>query len=312
MSANVETMFYTRDKPWHGLGTQVSHALSSMEALAASGLDWKVIQKPIITEDGITIEGYKANVRDIDDKILGVVTDRYKVVQNEEAFAFTDDLLGSGIRYETAGSLQEGRKTWMLAKLPNEYIMLGDRISPYLVFSNTHDGGGAIRVAMTPIRVVCQNTLNLALSTATRAWSTIHTGDIRSKLDDAKQTIFMAERYMDSLGKEFETLNKIRLSDNKVIEFINLLLPLDDTNTTAIQERNVIRLRDDMKSRYFDAPDLTDVGRNAYRFVNAVSDFATHSKPLRETSNFKENLFARTMDGNALIDKAYEIVRAVA
>jgi phage/plasmid-like protein (TIGR03299 family) len=312
MSANVEVMFYTREKPWHGLGTKVASALSSREALSASGLDWKVVQRAIITEDGITIDGYKANVRDIDNKILGVVTDRYKVVQNKEAFAFTDDLLGNGVRYETAGSLQEGRKTWMLAKLPNEYIMLGDRISPYLVFSNTHDGSGAIRVAMTPIRVVCQNTLNLALSTATRSWSTIHTGDIRSKLDDARQTIFMAEKYMDYLGKEFEILNKIRLSDSKVIELINLLLPLDDANTSAIQERNVIRLRNDMKSRYFDAPDLTDVGRNGYRFVNAVSDFATHSKPLRETSNFKENLFARTMDGNVMIDKAYEMVKAVA
>lgn len=309
MSANVETMFYTREKPWHGLGTQVNYALSSREALVASGLDWKVMQKPIITEDGIKIDGYKANVRDVDDKVLGVVTDRYKVVQNEEAFAFTDDLLGNGVRYETAGSLQEGRKTWLLAKLPNEYIMLGDRISPFMVFSNSHDGSGAIRVAMTPIRVVCQNTLNLALSTATRAWSTIHTGDIKSKLEEARQTLFMAERYMDSLGKEFESLNKIKLSDSKVIEFINMLLPLDD-NTSALQERNIIKLRDDMKTRYFDAPDLIDVGRNAYRFVNAVSDFATHSKPLRETTNFKENLFAKTMDGNVLIDKAYELVKA--
>lgn len=309
MPANVETMFYTREKPWHGLGREVSHALSSGEALAASGLDWKVIQKRIITEDGITIDGYKANVRNTDDKVLGVVTDRYKVVQNEEAFAFTDELLGNGIRYETAGSLQDGRKTWLLAKLPNEYIMLGDRISPFLVFSNSHDGSGAIRVAMTPIRVLCQNTLNLALATATRAWSTIHTGDIQSKLEDAKQTLFMAEKYMDSLGREFENLSKIKLTDSKVIEFMELLLPIDD-NVSAIQERNIIKLRDDMKSRYFDAPDLSDVGRNGYRFVNAVSDFATHSKPLRETSNFKENLFAKTMDGNALIDKAYEMVKS--
>lgn len=312
MSANVETMFYTREKPWHGLGIQVGQALSSLEALEVSGLDWKVNQKPILTEDGISVEGYKANVRDFDNKILGVVTDRYKVVQNSEAFAFTDGLLGGGVRYETAGSLQEGRKIWMLAKLPNEYIMLGDRISPYMVFSNAHDGSGAIRVAMTPIRVICQNTLNLALSTATRYWTTIHTGDIRNKLEDAKQTLFMAERYMDFLGKEFESLSKIKLSDSKVIEYINLLLPLDVNNTSPIQERNISKLREDMKMRYFDAPDLSDVGRNGYRFVNAVSDFATHSKPLRETNNFKENLFAKTTDGNALIDKAYEMVKAVA
>lgn len=312
MSANVETMFYTREKPWHGLGIQVGQTLSSFEALEVSGLDWSVIQKPILTNDGIPVEGYKANIRDFDNKVLGVVTDRYKVVQNSEAFAFTDELIGNGVRYETAGALQEGRRIWLLAKLPNEYIMLGDRISPYLVFSNAHDGSGAIRVAMTPIRVVCQNTLNLALSTATRSWSTIHTGNITNKLDDAKQTLFMAEKYMDTLGKEFEMLGRIKLSDDKVNEFINLLLPMDTENCSAVQARNIKKLREDMKARYFDAPDLIDVGRNGYRFVNAVSDFATHSKPLRETGNFKENLFAKTVDGNALIDRAHELVKLAA
>ena len=79
--------------------------------------------------------GNFANIRDKDDKLLGVVTDRYTVIQNEDAFAFTDGLLGAGVRYETAGSLSEGRRVWILAKLPNEYIIRGDRISPYMVFS---------------------------------------------------------------------------------------------------------------------------------------------------------------------------------
>lgn len=312
MSTNVETMFYTRVKPWHGLGTEVSNTLSSREALIAAGLNWNVIQKPLLTEDGLSVEGFKANTRDSDNKILGVVSDRYKVVQNSEAFAFTDELLGNGIRYETAGSLQEGKKTWILAKLPNEYIMLGDRISPFLVFSNSHDGSGSIRIAMTPIRVVCQNTLNLALATATRTWSAVHTGDIKSKMENVRQTLFMAERYMDSLGREFENLNNIKLTDQKVIDYINFLLPIDEKTTTPTQEKNIRKLREDMKMRYFDAPDLLDVGKNGYRFINAVSDFATHAKPLRETSSFKENLFAKTMDGNAVIDKAYEMVKSVA
>ena len=312
MSANVETMFYTREKPWHGLGTYVSYALSSREALIASGLDWNVVQKDIYTENGISVDGFKANIRDSDNSVLGIVTDRYKVVQNSEAFAFTDELLGKGIRYETAGSLQAGRKTWLLAKLPNEYIMLGDRISPFLVFSNSHDGSGAIRVAMTPIRVVCQNTLNLALATASRSWSAKHTGDIQYKMEEARQTLFMAEAYMDALGRELENLNRIRLTDAKVIDFINTLIPLDDSSATPVQKRNIKKLREDAKLRYFDAPDLQDVGKNGYRFVNAVSDFATHAKPLRETSSYKENLFAKTVDGNILIDKAYEMVKSIA
>lgn len=96
------------------------------------------------------IRGFKANVRDRDNQVLGIVTDRYKVVQNEEAFAFTDALLGEGVRYETAGSLQGGKRTWMLARLPHQYIISGDEISPYLVFMNSHDGTGAIKTAITP------------------------------------------------------------------------------------------------------------------------------------------------------------------
>lgn len=88
-----------------------------------------------------------------------MVTNRYKVIQNEEAFSFTDSLLGEGVRYETAGSLQRGKKVWLLARMPQDYIITGERISPYLVFSNIHDGSGAIKVALTPIRVVCNNTL---------------------------------------------------------------------------------------------------------------------------------------------------------
>lgn len=168
MAANVETMFSTREKPWHGLGTIVAEAPDSGEALILAGLDWKVVQKKIYTGDRKLIHGYRANVRDTDGQLLGVVSDRYRVVQNEDAFAFTDALLGEGVRYETAGSLQSGRRVWMLAKLPNEYIILGEQVSPYLVFSNTHDGSGAIKVAMTPVRVVCSNTLNLALNTTKR------------------------------------------------------------------------------------------------------------------------------------------------
>lgn len=107
MSANVETMFYTRVTPWHGLGTRVEEAPDSREALILADLDWQVIQKPIMTGDGQPIDGFKANIRDRDGQVLGVVTDRYKVVQNEDAFAFTDELLGEGVAYETAGSLQK-------------------------------------------------------------------------------------------------------------------------------------------------------------------------------------------------------------
>ena len=192
MPANVESMFYVREAPWHGLGVRVETALYSEEALQQSGLDWTVIQRPIMTSSYDPIPGYKANIRQTDERVLGVLTDRYKVVQNSEAFAFTDSLLGEGVKYETAGALQEGRKIWLLAKLPDKYIIEGEQIEPYLVFSNDHSGNGSIKVAMTPIRVVCQNTLNLSLNTAKRTWSTVHVGDLAHKMDEAHCTLSLA------------------------------------------------------------------------------------------------------------------------
>lgn len=311
MSANVETMFSVREKPWHGLGQIIADAPNSEEAIRLAGLDWNVYQQDLVTMNGLEVRGFKANIRDSDDSILGIVTDRYKVVQNHEAFRFTDELLGKGVRYETAGSLQDGKRTWILAKLPNEYIILEDQISPYLVFFNSHDGSGSIRCAVTPIRVVCQNTLNLALATAKRSWSAVHTQSVNDKMQEAAQTLFFAEKYMAELGKEIYKLHKVPLTDSKVLEYIEEFFP-DDVTATIAQRRNMKTLREDLKRRYFDAPDLRHVGDNAYKFINAVSDFATHAKPLRETSKYKENLFLKTVEGNTLIDKAYGMVKAAA
>lgn len=309
MAANVETMFSVREKPWHGLGIIVKEAPTSADAIRLAGLDWSVVQEPIYTNFNRVVEGYRANVRSSDRKVLGVVSDRYKVVQNVDAFSFTDELLGKGVRYETAGSLQEGKKVWLLARLPREYIIAGERISPYLVFSNTHDGSGSVKVSITPVRVVCNNTLNLALGTAKRSFSMIHTGNIQDKIQEAKDTLFLAEEYMDCLGVEFERLRRQKITDAQVKEYIESLLPMEK-DPTPIQSKNIIRLREDMMRRYYDAPDLQKVGSNAYRFINAVSDFATHSSPLRRTANYNENLFARTVDGNPLIDKAYQMMKA--
>ncbi|MFR8537290.1 MAG: DUF932 domain-containing protein, partial [Lacrimispora saccharolytica] len=143
------------------------------------------------------------------------------------------------------------------------------------------------------------------------SWSMIHTGNIQGKMQEARDTLFLAETYMDHLGKEFESLRKKKLTDKQVLDFIDLLLPVDELATPQ-QVKNVRRLQEDMKLRYFEAPDLKDVGNNAYRFINAVSDFATHSNPLRRSANYKENLFARTVEGNPMIDKAFQMVSEAA
>ena len=311
MSANVETMFYVREKPWHGLGMEVSEAPASLDALVYAGLDWRVEQKEVYTEDGTPIPGYKVNVRSTDHAALGIVSDRYKVVQNEDAFQFTDDLLGEGVTYETAGALQGGRKVWLLARMPQRYVIAGDEITPYMVFMNSHDGSSGVKVAMTPIRVVCQNTLNLALDSAKRIWAAKHTENILNRIHEARETLLLAEAYMGELGRGIDELSRIKLSDRKAMELMQEFFPVTE-EMNGVQKKNNLRLLNDMKRRYFDAPDLSYVSRNGYRFVNAVSDFATHADPLRKTRNYNENLFLRTIEGNPLIDKAYKLVLAAA
>lgn len=307
MAANVETMMYVREVPWHGLGTRVEEAPTSKDALKLAGLDWRVDQKSIQVCGGSKIENFKANVRSSDKKVLGVVTDRYRVVQNEDAFAFTDNLIGGDVRYECAGSLAGGKKIWLLAKMPEREIV-GDKTEPYLCFSNTHDGSGAIRVCMTPIRVVCNNTLNIALSTAKRSWSVRHTGDIQSKLHEAAVCLELADKYMEKLDEEAQRLANKTITDERIREILDELFPLDE-DASDREKKNVKSLKDEFMICYF-APDIQQFRNTAWGMVNAMSDMVTHNAPKRKTANYRENNWGRIMDGHILMDKITAAVAA--
>lgn len=308
MSANVETMMYVREKPWHGLGTMVQEAVNSADALRLAGLDWTVEQNPIQLwqpELGEAIKNYKANVRTSDGKVLGVVSDKYKIVQNSEAFSFTDALIGGDVRYNTAGSLNGGRKIWMLAQMPETEI-LGDKVEPFLCFSNTHDGSGSIRVCMTPIRVVCQNTLNLALSGARRQWSTRHMGNLSQKMGEAQHSLEMANTYMGELAGYAERMANTKLYRDKLDSILDELFPSDDEDSKQKKINNK-RVRDEFYVCYF-ADDIKKFQNTAYGAINAMSDMVTHNAPLRKTENYRENNWGRVMDGHAVLDRMVEMV----
>lgn len=302
MAANVETMMYVREKPWHGLGTMVMEAPNSTDALRIAELDWNVISNPVFTEDGFRIPNYKANIRDKDNKVLGIVTDRYKIVQNVDAFAFTDNVIGGDVRYETAGSLQEGKKIWMLAKMP-ECTVVGDKVEPYLCFTNSHDGSGAIRVCMTPIRVVCNNTLNLALNKAKRQWSTKHVGNIEEKMQEARIALEMAGEYMYELDKCAEKMANISVTDERIQEILDELFPIKE-NDSARKQENVKKMKDEYMVCYF-MPDIAKFKGTAWGAVNAMTDMVAHTAPRRETFKYRENNWGRIMDGHVLVDSMF-------
>lgn len=295
MSANVETMFYVKQTPWHGLGTRVEEAKTSQDALKLAGLDWKVYPQPIYLADGTEIPNQKANVRDKDNTVLGIVKDRYQIVQNDEAFSFTDLLLGEGVTYETAGSLSDGKRVWMLAKMPERKV-LGDKVEPYLVFSNSHDGLGAVKVALTPIRVVCQNTLTLALSSANRVWSTKHTGNIANKLEDARLTLELASMYLDNMDEEADRLSQITVFEPEFANFVTTMFPTNK-NMSDRQISNIEKQRNGLKNIYNNVDNLQKFYNTAWGVVNAVADFAPHFLPTRMTTSYKENNFFSIVDG---------------
>lgn len=307
MPALVESMFSTRVTPWHGLGKIVAEAPTSEDAIHLAGLDWDVVQQKIYLEDGTEIKDAYANVRSSDNKPLGIVGNRYQIVQNIEAFSFTDSLLGEGVKYETAGSLKDGKTIWLLAKLPDKYEILGDKVDPYIVFTNTHDGTGSVKVAMTPVRVVCNNTLNMALCSATRTWTTRHTGDINKKLTDAQNTLQLAQNYMNETKVLFEKLNTVKMNDILLHRAVNNLVPIVPEMSTR-QEENAKTIRADIITRYNDAPDLVDRDKTGARFIQAVADSTSHIVPMRMTRNYAENKFKKTLDGNDMLDRAIDII----
>ena len=283
MPANVETMFSVRETPWHGLGRIIMDAPASREALELAGLDWQVESRNIYSGTGAMIPGYRANVRSTDDAVLGVVSDRYRIVQNEEAFQFTDDLLGEGVTYETAGSLQGGKKVWMLARLPRKYLIAGDQVEPYLVIFNSHDGSSGVKVAMTPIRVVCQNTLNLALNTAKRSWTARHTENVLLRVQDARETLQLDSNklyenivYLEMRSRGYEV--QVGKLDDTEIDLIcyrgdeKLYIQVAYLITPADEERefgNLERLHDNYP-KYVISGDLANLSRNGIIHRNII------------------------------------------
>lgn len=315
MAHNVESMFSAgRVKPWHYAETSevtklIQEAPTSKDALHYAGLDWEVLQTPVYMENGIAIPNYKANVRSTDNSCLGIVTDRYKIVQNTEAFEFTDAIVGETengvVTYETAGSLCGGRKIWLLAKMPMQKV-LDDDVEPYMFFSNSHDGTGAIKVGMTPIRIVCNNTLNMALNSAKRSWSTKHVGDMQSKLEEAKLCLQMADKYMQNLDIEADRLANAKLYKEQIDEILDEMFPIDD-NDTDRKKQNVQSVKDSFYVAYF-MPDILKFGESAWRAVNAMSDMVTHSTPQRNTKSYNENRWGKIMDGHVMMDQFVELV----
>jgi len=281
-----------RQPAWHGLGTMLQDAATTAAALQKAKITWDVTQAPIqwTDENGIvrSDDSFMCNYRNDTGTLLGIVGRGYTVVQNADAFEFADHLIGEGVQYEFVGSNNGGKRVWLLAKMPERKI-LQDAYAPYLLFSNGHDGRTAINVSMTPVRVACWNTMNLALARAKQRWSFSHTTNVISRLAQARETLALAQTYMTSLESRIEQLASVKLSSSQEESFIRQLFPAKDSVVAQRHnEERVARFR-----RCYAESDLDNVRGTAYGFLAAVADYTSH-KSLR-TVKQRERHFLQTV-----------------
>ncbi len=213
-----DRMFSVRKAPWHGLGAVLDgYPRSIDEALDKPGLGWGVKTAPVLVERRAAwrddfgrehpaelqrAETYKATLRSDTDELLGIVGSDYEPLDNREAFRFLDELIGSQLHFETAGSLWGGRRVWVLARLPEWVQVGGDQTATYVYVANAHDGSMAVTAAVTPIRIVCANTLGYALSRAQgsdaqRTFRFRHTGGLHTRLHEARRVMQITVNYAE-------------------------------------------------------------------------------------------------------------------
>ncbi len=318
---DTDTMFSVRETPWHGLGAVLDKPPATVaEAIEASGLGWSVAKEPIAVDRGEKpaadwwvprceeIPGFYATVRQDTREVLGIVGERYRLVQNHEAFTFIDQLLGSSINFETAGSLHGGRRVWVLATLPDHVEVGGDDVRPYVLLMNSHDGSTAVIAATTPIRVVCQNTLNWGLANARQKFSIRHTEAVTQRVHEARRVLDLSINYYEQFKRFGDQLASERCTERQLRTVLDELYPSGTSDSASDRTR---RSRQQTKDRIAELFLCGDTQGNApgskWAAVNAIVEYGDWLRPLRSSGQ----RFARALDDGPEKTRALQLVAAV-
>ena len=224
----VASMAYAGKTPWHGLGKEVPADVSPEQMLKAAGLDWEVVRKELYfnSESGPVPTKARALVRSTDNKVLTVVTDNWNPVQNQEAFEFFNDFVAAGdMEMNTAGSLRDGKMVWALAKVKESFELFGgDVVESYLLFSNPHEFGRSLDIRFTPTRVVCSNTMAMALGEHAKHFVRLNH---RAKFngDQVKGMLGVAKDKMAMYKEQAQYLGQKKYSKETLTEYFNRVFP---------------------------------------------------------------------------------------
>jgi phage/plasmid-like protein (TIGR03299 family) len=309
---NRSPVFDVRGLGWDNISVPVPNTVT--EALYTAKLDWTVMPRPVVV-DGAVVMGRVANVRSdlpVGQNVLEIVGSKYQIVQNHEALDFVQSIVDTGdMTLANAGALNGGRTVFLLGKTEGLTVR-GEKIAPYVLFSNSHDGTSAVNVCITSIRVVCQNTLALALKTAPRVWSLMHTKSATEKMEAALKSMNFIGTYLTEYPSVVENMMDTTISETQFGMIADTLFPipvLKEKNKAAVTTATA--QHDMFVHAYIYTPDLRSHVGTAWGVYNAYSDYVSHAAPMRATKRYEETRFARNMGGQNL-ERAQQIIMRVA
>jgi phage/plasmid-like protein (TIGR03299 family) len=279
---------------WHRLGTVLNNPATAEQAITAANLNWQVLKEPLFAgEKRLAVSDHYAIVRDDhwnDSKatVLGIVRRAYTPLQNREAFRFFDPIVGEKAAvYHAAGALGNGERVWILVKLPDDIRVIGDDIAnKYLLLSNSHDGSSAVQIKFTPIRVVCQNTLTMAL----REGPTLrvpHTRDVHQRLRVAASMLNAIKMRYSELEEAFRQMVRVRLHEEKLQEFLGQVFPDPRRGDDEVRyERALTQVRTDRAGAEYlyetgKGNQETAVARTLWAAYNGVAEYVDHKRYAR-------------------------------
>ena len=312
MSANINSMMYVGEKPWHGLGKRLENAATSAEAIAAAGLSWQVAKKPLFLEGGKEVPKVFATVREDNGSVLGVVGNVYRPLQNKDAFSFFDAVVGvKEAMYHTAGALGDGGCVWILAKLPGLIRVVGDDVTEkYLLLINRHDGLGSVTVMPTAIRVVCKNTIAIALGGHEAKAKIRHTATLGLRVEEVRQQLGIINAKFGIFEQAAQRLAAVNLNGRAFENYLKAV-GVAPTNMGAATTRakNIM----DEVTQLFEqgkGAEMPGARGTAWGAFNAVVEYADYVRSTRGkdadaglTARAKSILFGT---GAALKQKAWD------
>lgn len=321
MPAGVDSMAYAGEPAWHRIGTKFDGVglMTASEAMRLAGLDYDVYSCPLrLATSDTLVTDFVANVRrekNGTETILGVVSPEYRILQNSDAFKFFDAVCmdPNGPKYEVAGSLWGGKRIWMLAKIPS-FIDIkhssDDVVNAYLLLSNSHDGKRAVDIMLTPVRVVCQNTLSLAYSkrgidqsdvlqgdVTGAGWMRIrHTGDMESKVEAAQDALGFVRHKLERLGGLYNDMAVTDVMPEDARWTLNRLLGIKVLDEDGQVEETVMTAQ--RATAVNEIMDLWDQGTGntdpkihgtAWTLYNAVVEWADYHKTVRPRTHSEDH-----------------------